>query len=546
MEQVVVRSKDNSNNKTRMDESAVITEQSSSDHDLDWQLMMDTLNALLLQDSDVSETGDLKATYLQTVRNVLQQHGPWTLMSLSIDDSEENNNTLPNWYLACLECVVSDQHLSSSEWQGILFSSTLAILQSISNARASSSSITAQRQLLSLLLDQHKLQLWSFIMANVGSSSLSSLSENMEIRALAWSTAASLVETYGWDWTMKSVDDDDSHASLGRASSMCIMTRLAAGEWRIQLEQACLLLEEEQQQPLNDNQLVLLWSCGRIVLAALQKLVLVAAAADDDDAEEEQQLAPVIVMASIPPNALLHLRRSLQDVIHATVSFYTIQQNRRFVAIQQESDSRLAESTSRVMAAILTEFSVWEDDLPKGITTDETLKAIRVALEVENESGDGGIRVMEWNPCLSNILASAYEEKGRLDILRTHELIGNSIVLDYFYSFWRDERAREDLELVRWACQAIEEWYAASGEDTAILPLLKKMLSLAKLLLEWICATLAKGMCSSPSPMLQVALSSAVGCYVVLMGDRVPNERDAAFIEEALKVCAIYVSEGIY
>jgi hypothetical protein len=293
---------------------------------------------------------------------------------------------------------------------------------------------------------------------------------------MAWTTLASLVEAFGFNW----MNATTGSLSLGNATAMCTIVRLAAGEWRIQLGRLCVEVDTEAFQ---------LESCGRVIVAALQYAL-----------QFTDESLPMI-----PSAALLHLRDSFQDALHATVQYLC----------HPVQHANVQVLVGRVLASLLMEFDVWEG-LPDGISTDETLEALRVALGSTEDPRD-------MLPCLMMVLASADSSRNNVSFLESHNLLGDTLV-NVLVSFWKKEDVEAPQCLL--ACQVAELWY------TLREPSPKAMAQLRKYILQWIQTWI-----ENESPFVP-ALASAVDCYIMLCGqDTIPPEREAVVIQRALEIC---------
>ena len=329
--------------------------------------------------------------------------------------------------------------------------------------------------------------LWNLILAHIGSNVNSIPSQvhdndTHDIRVMAWTTAAHLIETFGWDWMIL---DSQQHA-LGPAKHMCTLVRLASGEWRIQLGHACL----EDSNTRTNKESPLLAPCGRSIIAAFHALITMAESSS----------------TSMSSDALLHMQHSFHDAYHSTVSY---------LSMVQEG----TKTTARLLGCFLQEFSVWDEFL-EGVTIHDVLQATRVALTMQ---------VPELLPCLVTIMDSAKD--GDINVLLESGLLSESLV-DYVSLFWSMKNDNygddkdSDNETVSWACQVIDLWYSLTTPAPSIA------LPLAKHLLHWIDCNSTAWNASSDG-----VLSAVIGSYVVLMGEKRPSDRASRIIERALEVC---------
>ena len=320
--------------------------------------------------------------------------------------------------------------------------------------------------------------LWNLILAYIGSHH-----DDSNMRMLSWTTAAHLIDTLGWDWMIFSKDTNigGASAALGLQKHPCTMIRLASGEWRLQLTNMCL--EPTQESPLLDP-------CGRVIVAAFEYLL-----------QQPHQMSP---------DALLHVRHSFQDVHHATVSYWTTTMTTDVTNIAS------AATTARVLGCLLTEFSIW-DSSPEEVN--ELLQATRVVFVAAIPPSL--LLPPDVLPVLVAILDSAIEEC-QVEALVESGILEQDCWVNYLTEFWTRPELTNVEHSILWACQANDLWYAMAS------PSPKVALPLAKAVLRWI-----------ELAVFSSVLSAAIGSYVVLMGEKIPSQRDASIIEQKLKLCAI-------
>lgn len=311
------------------------------------------------------------------------------------------------------------------------------------------------------------------IMAHLGSS-------QSKLRLNVVELCSILVSGHGWGWI------PSSERKLTQASHLCTWTRLAAGELRLQLEIAC-----DGESSLFEA--IALEASGLIIVAAMELLSQEAKNADDG------------LDLTLDPEALLHLRQSLYNAVQATVNYFEITVNPK-------------QAPSKVLGLLLREFSIWDDDMPDGVTTESMLLAVRKAMCVG---------IVEMMPCLANLLASAAEDEDKEEHLRKAEVLADSLDT-YFVKFWTDE-AFTHKDAVSSACSAVESWFLLLD------PTPMQTRSLAKHIILWIEATVSQPAIDSSAA---TPLMAAVGCYVVLMGDRLPPNGEAKTVEFVLSYYA--------
>jgi len=166
-------------------------------------------------------------------------------------------------------------------------------------------------------------------------------------------------------------------------------------------------------------------------------------------------------------------------------------------------------TTAPVLGCLLTEFSIW-DSSPEEVT--KLLQATRVVL----------LPPTCCQPVLVAIMDSSYEDC-HVEALVVSGILEQDCLVNYLTKFWTRPELTNVEHSILWACQAIDLWYAMASPSS------KVALPLAKAVLRWI--ELAE---------FSSVLSAAIGSYVVLMGEKIPPQRDASIIEQALKLCAIH------
>jgi hypothetical protein len=409
----------------------------------------------------------IRSSHNDDKQDQLSPENAWKLPFVNLWHKHASDEIkLPSWYESMVMIVVSSKWDLPNETriasQEMVFQITKSIAMVINSPLDFNNSSVAQG-------------LADLITAHVGSS-------QSDLRLEAIETCSVLVSNHGWSW----IPSHDNR-KLGQASALCTWTRLAAGEFRIQLEIAC---DDESTLSFQESALE---ASGRIIVAAMGALAQEARNVDEG------------LDLTIDPEALMHLRQSFFSTLQATVSYFEL------VSIPRVAPSR-------VLGSLLSEFSVWDDDMPDGVTDEVVLHAIEKAM------GTGAIEML---PCLVNLLASAQEDAAKETSIRETGILGNNLA-DYFTNFWGDG-AFVHKDYVALACSAVESWFSLAS------PAAKKTRPLAKQIIQWIKTTISE---SGISDSTATALMSAVGCYVVLMGDRMPPDHEAKVIESVLSCYA--------
>jgi hypothetical protein len=416
--------------------------------DADWKFVHDTLDALLMQSEE-----DLVNSFHNAV------------LILFSDCGAKACTTLPPWYESMILSVTGDPIRIPSDdivsWHGVVLQCTHALC-------------AAPPEELRPTLLQHKntatalIQLLQFHIS----------SSESELLSMAWMTLASLIEVFGFDWT----NDTTTSSTLEGATAMCTIVRSAAGEWRIQLGRLCVEMDASSSLDIE--------ACGGVVSAALQYALQYA-----DD---------------LPSPALLHLRSSFQDALHATVQYLC----------HPAQHANVQGLVGRVLASLLMEFDVWEG-LPDGISTEETVHALSVAVA----STEDPRNVL---PCLMMVLASADGSSKTVILLEQYDLLGDTLV-NLLVSFWKNKQKQVEAPQCLLACQVAELWYSLAHPPPKATAPLRKYIS------QWIRSSIEKEQVNVP------ALASVVDCYIMLCGqDTIPSERDAIVIQAALEICEIH------
>ena len=239
--------------------------------------------------------------------------------------------------------------------------------------------------------------------------------------------------------------------------------------------------------------------CGQVIVAALFHVVHLS-----DNKREKFQMNG---------SALLHLRDSLQDALHATVQFLC----QPITQLTDSSNSSQA-IAGRVLGGLLTEFDVW-DGLPNGITTDETLKALSAALQYTDENPGPLLK------SLVMVLASVEDKDYCVKCLDKYYLLGKTLI-QFLIQFWKDGAIKDTSECTA-ACQVAELWFALASPPSFVTAPLRKAI------FQWI-----RKEVDSTSPKNTLALDPAVDCFLMLFGQNAkPSEREAQVVQRALDLC---------
>jgi hypothetical protein len=335
-------------------------------------------------------------------------------------------------------------------------------------------------------------------------------SDSDELRSTAWSTTATLLQSCGWEWllvgavTTTSLGQDGKKSDFGKASSLCTLVRLAVGEWKIQLG---LLVDESCT--LSEERLLLVEACAQVLVEAVDFIVQMAnrmdeAEADDDDDNNDKASLP------LSADALIHLRQSLDEALHLAVQYMGLAE-KRVLAVDGP--------VVRVLGTLLREFDAFEQK--KSVEDEEgneILQALRVALDIHDVQCQE-----ELLPCLVVVLASSEEDESKLTLLEEYELLDEPLV-GFLESYWKQTT---NLSSIEYAYQVVAKWSSmAHISDTS---------RLLECIIGWIDRNGNTHESSPRSNELTSALSTAIGCYVTLHGEKEPGEPDATILQRAIQ-----------
>jgi hypothetical protein len=431
----------------------------SQDSSGEWTVVNETLEALLIADEQ-----DLETSFQQAILLLFMANGPYLCMS-----------RVPLWYKPMMSLATNDDGPPSSlrpQWHSVLLQCTLQM------------AIHVPQQFSPILVNSKSTssRLIKILFAYITSSSPQI---NSDLVSLAWTTLASMVQAFGFGWAMMS-----GSGSLGNATLLCTILRMATGEWRIQLGRLVVdgTAADDTIEP-----------CGRVIVAVLFHVMHLA-----DNKREKFQ---------INGSALLHLRNSLQDALHSTVQFLC-------QPITQPTDSSKSSQAmaGRVLGGLLTEFDVW-DGLPNGVSTDETLKALSSALQYTDKNQGALLQ------SLVMVLASVEDKDYCVKYLDKYYLLGKTLI-QFLIRFWKDGATKDTAEYTA-ACQIAELWFSLTSPPPSVTAPLRKAI------FQWIRKEVA-----SNSPKNALALAPAVDCLLMLFGqDVIPSQREAQVMQRALDLC---------
>ena len=406
------------------------------------------------------------------------------------------------------------------------------------------------------VLDKVQASVLKLILAHVSSPLGSTASE--ELRLLAWTTCAAWVDALGCHWMLLSSDHNNNNSqdsspylpsavydgrggsssrSWGSASHLCALSRLASGEWRIQLGYRLTKYDgsatssttttihgssssEEEQQRAGIVQ-----GCGQLLGSLISYLTELADEVESKDFSKSKR--------SIPPEALLHLRDSLEDAFHSTYN-YLFQLAKSNVSPERRDQEDAV--ILQMLPTLLTEFDVFDGQT--NMDSDEVLTALRFAMENALNLG-ARARI---TTCLAGVLGSAREDSHRVLLLKEHELLGSKLQ-SFLVQSWviNGESGITDdsfLRSIPWTCHLTELWYSIRMEYQAELRLPIDARNISTSVIGWLRFVLS----GSPtrSPEVVAAITSCAGCFITLQGGSPPNDEDGKILLAALQFCAAF------
>jgi hypothetical protein len=390
--------------------------------------------------------------------------------------------------------------------------------------------------------------LWLFLihLMSSGSSNVSKSTGNMHL--LAWTACAAWVDRMqSYYWTIFDKEASNTNPSLpagfkmgssskglGAASQLCALVRLASGEWRIQLgyrltkqEEAGTSLHASSQSTDKDR--------AGIIQATSQILaVLVIFLGELADALEDRQMRPN-KQHSISPDALLHLRDSLEDTLQAT-SNYLCHLSKLSPIPRLDAEDVVC---VQLLGMLLSNFDVF--DAQAKIDTDEILVAVGFAMS-HCEDNQAQAQVIT---SLLGIMEMAKDDTCRVLLLKERNLLGEDL-LSFLQKYWENmiymtkEFSNFESSLP-WACQLTETWFSILVQHSCDLRIQIDPLPLTRSIIQWLkCILSNQSLLSSDKGEVLQALNSAIGCYVALHGQSPPEESEGQVLQCALQYCATH------
>mmetsp|Transcript_25131 Transcript_25131/g.37141 ORF Transcript_25131/g.37141 Transcript_25131/m.37141 type:complete len:575 (+) Transcript_25131:59-1783(+) len=422
------------------------TSESEGISDHHWIFVEEIINQLICD--GVDEDGD-KFDCSELVLCLLQGSGP-ALCAKSM--------VTPLWYEEVIKFVVSrdldSPECSKTSWQELVF--------------ACAKSLCNRSESRNLMNTSSSKGLCDLVTLHLGSPT-------SNLRLQAWQACSVLVTSFGWSWT-----EFDFQPKV--SSHFCVWTRLAVGEYNLQLEHAAAA-----EPQLCDE--VILEACGNVITASMRELV------QEADACEKG-------MKSLTPEILLHLRQSFFECLKLTIAFFCL-----------ETAPPFNTTATKVLGSLLSEFSIW-DDLGDCVKCEDVLFSVRKA------TNNKGIEMM---PALATIFVAAEESPKRIEDMRAAGLFREELFV-YFEWFFR-HAAYSNPGFIQWACLATTS-YCAMAEQPE-----EHISTLRKLILLWIETILQNNIQKCQG----IYLRSAVDCYMLLTGDKVLHQPVRSTINTAMQ-----------
>jgi hypothetical protein len=136
--------------------------------------------------------------------------------------------------------------------------------------------------------------------------------DQTSIPTLTWMTMSQLVDKVGCKWMLQRSPTTslDKTTKLGKALHFCTIVRMAVGEWKIQLT-ASLERAHTFQDTVSS---VVLDACANLIRHAIDYIVQVSLETDAS------------VYKSVPPEALIHVKVSLEEALDAAVEYLVLRE----------------------------------------------------------------------------------------------------------------------------------------------------------------------------------------------------------------------------
>ena len=335
----------------------------------DWELMSQTLLGILEGTNTIGATASNNASNDDAIHMTLLNL--WHEMVITIFQSY-GNDSLPDTLLShIIEWTTHPKHIhllpptASQAWHEW-------ILSMIQTRIAFDKPFRVQLFQQTRIIEQMNQLLLAYVVSptednhNItGGFSSNNHSQNSSLRALAWQTMVTLVESCGWQWVLmvtmsKNLTNKDSPSSatsttrsgtssssrLGMASNLCTWIRLANGEWRIQLQAvqnsgnnetstSTTPATADRTSDTSTHQQII-WqqatglpvgnACARLLIGVVHFCVQL----------EEEKHHPRRRLPSLSVDALLHLKTSLQGALFTTVEY--LQERQRESSYDNDDD----------------------------------------------------------------------------------------------------------------------------------------------------------------------------------------------------------------
>ena len=165
--------------------------------------------------------------------------------------------------------------------------------------------------------------------------------------------AASRSPSSGWWWFQSGGNTSDVEHRLGQTWPLCTLVRLAAGEFRLALGRYVTKLEKGEASELPKENILSggieseIHPCARIVTEAVEVMTTIA---EDENA-----------ISTWSPDAILHVRKSLEDALNSSVQYFTSEELLLGVTTPSRNDvcsDEVGTSCCLVMGTIAAELEV--------------------------------------------------------------------------------------------------------------------------------------------------------------------------------------------
>jgi hypothetical protein len=315
-----------------------------------------------------------------------------------------------------------------------------------------------------------------------------------------------IVQAVGWDWMLVG----KPNSNLGRASKLCAVLRMAAGEYKIQLNHHLYGVTVASRQVDRDN---LVHECGRFLAMSLDFVTRLA------DQQSETELDEDDHALHLSNGAILHIRKSLQEALMSSA---------HYCSELTTFDAAFDMTAIRLLGTLLSEFDIFLDHRPVEEDDHSILSAIRVILMVVHDQE----ACESLLPGLLMMFASCEGDETRMAILKPY-------LADFvsFFSFWWGAMSAQlqdswNVDLVECGWNVLELWHGVVVETGVVV----EVGGIQHEILRFLSTFLNRegGPCDEKGNIK--ALSAAVSSYMALQGDdEAPGEPDSSIMRRAVE-----------